>query len=95
MCAIEPLKAVIRKVSSVVSYVRTTGLGVNCTPQLKKYIDTWWNSIHDMLESIYINYITLSKILLEKEEADGRSNVLGILTSISRSGSNLRISGHN
>lgn len=84
MCAIEPVKATIEKTSSLVSYIRTTGLGVNCTPQLKKYVETRWNTVHDMLESVSINYVTLSKILLEKEESDGRSDVLGMLTSISR-----------
>lgn len=84
MCAIEPVKAIIDKSSALVSYVRSSGLGVNCSPSLKKYVDTRWNTVHDMLDSVLLNYVTLSRILLEKEEADGRSNVLGMLTSISR-----------
>lgn len=37
-----------------------------------------------MLRSVSLNYVTLSRILLAKEEADGRSDVLGKLTCISR-----------
>lgn len=37
-----------------------------------------------MLQSVFLNYNTLSQILLAKEEADGRSDVLGKIISISR-----------
>lgn len=84
MCGIELAKEIIDKAAALVAYVRTTGLGVNCDPQLKKYIETRWNTVHDMLESVCKNYVALSKILLEKEEADGRSNVLGMLVAIPR-----------
>lgn len=84
MCGIEPAKEIIDKVSSLVSYVRNSGLGVNCDPQLKPYLEARWNTVHDTLDSVSKNYVTLSKILLEKEEADKRSDVLGMLTSIPR-----------
>lgn len=84
MCAAEPVKSIIDNASSLVSYVRLTGLGADCKPQLKKYVDTRWNTVHDLLESVHLNYVTLGKILLAKEEADGRSNVMDKLTSISR-----------
>lgn len=84
MCEIETVKTIIDKASSLVSYVRLTGLGVDCTPQLVKYVETRWNTVHDMLWSVFLNYVTLSKILLAKEEADGRSDVLGKLTCIPR-----------
>lgn len=84
MCATESVKTIIDKTSSLVSYVRTTGLGVECTPQLSKYVESRWNTVHDMLRSVSLNYVTLSRILLAKEEADGRSDVLGKLTCISR-----------
>lgn len=41
-------------------------------------------TVHDMLKSVSLNYVALSKILLAKEEANERSDVLGKLTCISR-----------
>lgn len=42
MCAIAPVKEIIDKTSSLVSYVRAAGLGVDCKPQLAKYVDSRW-----------------------------------------------------
>lgn len=84
MCEIESVKSIIDKVSSLVSYVCTTGLGVDCDPQLSKYVESRWHTVHDMLESVSLNYATLSKILLAKEEADRQADVLGKLTCFSR-----------
>lgn len=84
MCAIDMVKTIVDKTSSLVSYVRTTGLGVDCKPQLVRHIEARWHTVYDMLKSVSLNYATLSKILLAKEEADRRSDVLGKLTCLSR-----------
>lgn len=84
MCAIEPVKKIIDDTSTLVTYVRNSGLGVKCDPQLKKYVDSRWNTVFDMLSSVNQNYVKLAQILLEKEEADKRADVMGKLTIIPR-----------
>lgn len=84
MCAIESVKKIIDDTSSLVSFVRNSGLGVKCSSQLHKYVVTRWNTVFDMLSSVIINYVKLAQILLEKEEADKNANVMGKLTIIPR-----------
>lgn len=84
MCAIESVKKIIDDTSSLVSYVRCSGLGVKCQPQLKKYVSTRWNTVHDMLSTVSVNFVRLSQILLEKEEADKNADVMSKLTIIPR-----------
>lgn len=84
MCAIDPVKKIIDDTSSLVSYVRNSGLGVKCKPQLKKYVTTRWNTVYDMLSSVSLNFVKLGQILLEKEEADKNANVMSKLSTISR-----------
>lgn len=84
MCAIEPVKKIIDDVSSLVSFVRNSGLGVKCDPQLQKYVVTRWNTVFNMLFSVSQNFVRLAQILLEKEEADPKADVMSKLTVISR-----------
>lgn len=84
MCAAEPVKLIVDNVSSLVTYIRLSGLGNECKPQLKKFVETRWNTVHDMLESVSLNYAVIGKKLLEKEEADGRSDVMQKLTRIAK-----------
>lgn len=85
MCALAPVKEIIDNASSLVSYVRNSGLGVKCDPKLKRYISVRWNTVFDMLSSVNDNYAKLAQILLEKEEADKNADVMGKLTKIPRS----------
>lgn len=84
MCAVESTKKLIDDTSALVSYVRTSGLGVKCSPQLKKFVLTRWNTVYDMIHTVSLNYTKIAQILLEKEEADNRSDVMNKLTAISR-----------
>lgn len=84
MCATKDVKSIIDKVSSLVTYIRLSGLGNECKPQLKKFVETRWNTVCDMLESVSLNYALIGKKLLEKEVADGRSNVMQKLTCITK-----------
>lgn len=77
MCAFEPVKKIIDDTSSLVSYVRNSGLGNKCQPQLEKYVVTRW-IIYDT------NFTKLAQILLEKEEADRNADVMCKLTNIHR-----------
>lgn len=85
MCSIEQVKTIIDKAMVLVSYMRRSGLGVKCEPKLKKFISTRWNSVHDCLSSVLLNYAKISSILLEKEEADKNANLMDKLTTIPRS----------
>lgn len=84
MCAVESTKQLIEDTSALVSYIRTSGLGVKCNPQLKKFVLTRWNTVYDMIHTVSLNYTKIAQILLEKEEADNRSDVMNKLTAISR-----------
>lgn len=84
MCMSEPVKSIIENASALVNYIRLAGLGGECKPQLKKHVESRWNTVFNLLESVYLNYTVLGKILLAKEEADGRSNVMGKLTCINK-----------
>lgn len=84
MCAIPEVKRIIDEVSYLVSYVRTSGLGANFKPTLKRHVETRWNTVHDMLASVLVNYTEIGKILLEKEEADIQANVMPRLTALNR-----------
>lgn len=84
MCAVDRVKKIIDDCSSLVSFVRNSGLGVKCNPQLQKYVVTRWNTVYNMISSITKNYVKLAQILLEKEEADKNANVMDKLTIIPR-----------
>jgi len=84
MCALDSVKKIIDDVSSIVSYVRNSGLGVTCNPQLKKCVITRWNTVFDMLNSLIENYRKIAQILLEKEEADRNADVMEKLNKIPR-----------
>lgn len=84
MCAVDPVKNIIEKTSSLVSYIKNAGLGEKCNPKLKKYIDVRWNTVYYTLNSVAINYSKISEILFEKEKADSTVNVMHKLTDISR-----------
>lgn len=45
MCAVEQVKKIVDDTSSLVSYIRSSGLGTDCAPQLKKHAPTRWNSL--------------------------------------------------
>lgn len=74
MCAIELVKKIVDDTSSLVSYIRSSGLSVKCDPQLKKYAPTRWNTVCDMFHTVDVNYARIAQILLEKEVADKNAN---------------------
>lgn len=84
MCDIPTVKKIVKDVSALVTFLRNSGLGVKCEPQLKKYVDTRWNTVYDMFKSVLLNYSQIGKILLEKEEADASADVMQKLTAIYR-----------
>lgn len=84
MCEIPSVSKIVKDVSALVTFVRISGLGVKCEPQLKKYVETRWNTVYDMLQSVLLNYSRIGKILLEKEEADAVADVMSKLTVIQR-----------
>lgn len=84
MCSIEPIKKLVDDVSSLVSYIRSSGLGANCDPQLKKYAPTRFNTICDTFHTVEVNYSKIAQILLTREEADKNANLMNRLTVISR-----------
>lgn len=84
MCAIGTVKKLIDDTSSLVSYVKNSGLRTKCEPKLKKYVPTRWNTVCDMFHAVNVNYVKLSQILLQKEEADQNANVMDKLTAVSR-----------
>lgn len=55
MCAIESVKKIVDDASSLVNYVRQAGLNQNCEPSLKKHVDSRWNTVHDLPESVHLN----------------------------------------
>lgn len=85
MCAVDPAKKLIENVSSLVTYVRNSGLGEKCNPKLKKYTESRWNTVYNTMNAVELNYSRLAQILLEKEQADKNANVMHKLTNISRS----------
>lgn len=84
MCAIEQVKAIIDNASSLVLFVRNSGLGEKCDPKLQKYIESRWNTVYYTLNSVELNYTRLAQILLEKETADKSADVMNKLTVIPR-----------
>lgn len=82
MCAVDSVKKIIENTSSLVSYVRNSGLGVKCDPQLQKYVVTRWNTVFNMLHCVSLNYVKIAQILLEQEEADKNAEVMNKLTII-------------
>lgn len=76
MCAIEPVKQLVSDVSSLVSFIRNSGLNEMCDPKLKKYVDSRWNTVVNLFASVGLNYTKLGHILLEKEKADKSSDVV-------------------
>lgn len=84
MYAVPDVKSIIDNVSSLVSYVRTTGLGANFEPTLKRYVETRWNTVHNMLKSVLANYTEIGKMLLEKEEEDDQADVMPRLRALPR-----------
>lgn len=89
MCAIASVKILIDNTSSLVSFVRNSGLGSGCEPQLKKFITTRGNSVYDMLSTVNLNYSKIGQILLDKEVADRNSSLMHKLTVIPRTDSEI------
>lgn len=84
MCEVQPVKKIVDDVSSLVSYIRNSGLNEKCNPKLKKYIDVRWNTVFYTLNSVALNYTQVAQILLEKERADKNADVMYKLTIIPR-----------
>lgn len=84
MCAVEPVKIIIENASSLVSFVRNSGLGERCDPKLQKFTESRWNTVFYTLISVDLNYTRLAQILLEKENADKNADVMNKLTVIPR-----------
>lgn len=84
MCATPAAEKVVKDVSALVKYIRKSGLGANCDPQLKKHVETRWNTVYDMFYSVLLNYSQIGRIFLEKEEADPTADIMQKLTVIQR-----------
>lgn len=85
MCSIPVAEKIVTDVSTLVTFIKRSGLGEKCNPQLKKHVETRWNTVFEMFHSVLVNYSQIGRIFLEKEEADSASDVMSKLTVISRS----------
>lgn len=84
MCTVEPVKKIIDDASTLVSFIRNSGLNEYCNPKLQKYIEVRWNTVFYTLNSVALNYSKIAEILLEKERADKNADVMQKITIIPR-----------
>lgn len=83
MCKPPDCDKIIKDASNLVKYMKSTGLNLKLEKSLKSYCDTRWNTVHDMLESIYNSYSIIVELLSEKERLS-RLSVTYKIARISR-----------
>lgn len=84
MCKIPSVQKIVQDASSVVSFIRNSGLGEKCNPKLKKYVESRWNTVYNLFNTLLLNYTRVAQLLLDKEEADKTANVMDKISIISR-----------
>ena len=64
----DEVSALIDAAKSLVTYFKHTNLQSRVTPTLKASVETRWNSIHTMLDSIHCQYDRVDELLAERGE---------------------------
>lgn len=73
MCKVEDVKSIIQNAAKLVKFLKISGL--NSHPimkgsSVKSFCKTRWNTVHDVLKSIVLNYTKIINVLQAKEAAD-------------------------
>lgn len=77
-------KKIVASASSLVSYVKRSHIASQLSSKLKAHVETRWNSVHDMIDSIIVNYEDLYHLLETKQGSSSRpSNALDKITCLS------------
>lgn len=89
MCKIDEVVLIVKNAAKLVKYLKRSGLNSNkemAGSSVKSYCKTRWNTVHDMLKSIVLNYSKIINILQLKESEDKskRTKVLDKLLCLSR-----------
>lgn len=75
MCKQADAKKLISDAASLVKFMKSSNLNHRCKPSLKSYTKTRWNTVYEMLNSIFSNYSNIVEILNEKEKLTNDSYV--------------------
>lgn len=89
MCKIEEVLPIVKKAAKLVKYLKRSGLNshkIMAGSSVKSYCKTRWNTVHDMLQSIVLNYSKIFNVLQTKESEDKtkKTKVLDKLLCLSR-----------
>lgn len=83
MCKHADVKKLITDAASLVKFIKSANLNHRCKPTLKSYTKTRWNTVYEMLNSIYLNYSNIIEILNEKERLTNE-NYVERITNLSK-----------
>lgn len=75
MCKPADIKKLVSDAAYLVTFMKMAGLNNKCNPTLKLYCKTRWNTVYEMLRTIYSNYSTILELLNEKEQVAGDNYV--------------------
>lgn len=89
MCNVSGVKSIVKNAAKLVKYLKRSGLNSHEIMQgatVKGYCKTRWNTVHDMLKSIVLNYSKIIKLLELKESQDKskRTKCLDKIACLSR-----------
>lgn len=82
MLGVPDVKKIVANASSLVRFVKQSHIGSQLTSKLKAHVETRWNSVYDMMNSIIDNHQDLFILLQTKDENQRLSNVLSKLTCL-------------
>lgn len=84
MLCVDEVKVIVENASKLSSYVKRTGLNFHLKTSLKSFSKTRWNYAYIMLEKIVENYDAIYDILLEKQRATKKENILSMITELNK-----------
>lgn len=84
MCQAEDIKDMITNAAALVRYMKKSGLSNDkrLVRALQSFIETRWNTVYYLLQSILDNYNAILEILMEKENSSKQSNLISKLTCL-------------
>lgn len=87
MCQIPVIKQMISNAASLVRYMKKSGLSNDERLQraLQSFIETRWNTVYYLFQSILDNYNAILEILMDKEKLSKQTNLIVKLTCLPKS----------